>query len=138
VTDEAPQATDLASYDVTIAGCSTTVQLSYEDATAQGLYHGAISLPWADRLVLLEHQVNKLEEMMTEAVSQQATLDAAVAAINEAVTNVVSEVAALKAAAPETLDFSGLTAAVAGLQSATDAVESTETPAEPPVEPPVV
>lgn len=73
---------------------------------------------------------------MTEAQSNQEHLNAAVASLTEAIGNVVTEVAALKAAAPENLDFSGLDGAVSGLQAATDTVESTEV--TPPVEPPVV
>lgn len=129
--DTAPQPTDVASYNVEIAGFPTTMQLSYSDAQAQGLYTGPIALPWKYRFAILEFTVKQLEAAMTEAVSQQETLNAAVAAINEAVGNVVTEIAALKAAAPETLDFSGLTSAVSGLQAATDAVESTETPPAP-------
>lgn len=89
------------------------------------------------RVGAVETRQTRLETQMTEA---QDKINAAVAAINEAAGNVVTELAALKAAvaAGETpLDFTGLDAAVAGLNASTDTVESGETPV-PPVEPPVV
>lgn len=134
----APEPTDLASYDVTIGGYPTTMQLSYQQAQEQGLYSGPIALPWKYRFAILEFTVHQLEAFMTEALAGQAKLDADVAALNEGVGNVVTEIAALKAGAPADLDFSGLDAAVSALQGATDTVESTEVAAEvPPVEEPV-
>jgi hypothetical protein len=129
-----PGPDELAYYNVVIAGYPTTVQLTYTEAKARGLYTGAIALPWKIRFAILEFTVHQLEALMTEALSAQAKLDADVAALNEGLGNVETEIAALKAAAPPELDFTALDAAVGRLQADTNVVESTEVPA-PPVTP---
>lgn len=78
----------------------------------------------------IQRDLNRLEDQVSE---NQDKIDATVAAINEAVGNVVAEVAALKDAVANgtPLDFTGLDAAVQGLDASTDVVESTEVPAPP-------